>query len=127
MRICGDLSSSSKGYHCKCEKCKKIFTGKSESVKIRSDFGSQASLGLLMCPNKQPHPLFLLEYFYHPSKIFLRLDFLFLRILFSNVTMFGFATILYAVKVLCVQNSCSNIETVQHELKTGRKFVCGNC
>lgn len=57
----------------------------------------------LMCHNNQAHLLFLLGYFLFYLKYFLCGDLSFLRILFSNVTIFSFASFLHVVEVLCVK------------------------
>ena len=51
----------------------------------------------LMCHNNQAHLLFLLGYFLFYLKYFLCGDLSFLRILFSNVTIFSFASSLHVV------------------------------
>ena len=70
----------------------------------------------LMCHNNQAHLLFLLGYFLFYLKYFLCGDLSFLRILFSNVTIFSFASFLHVVEVLCVKKITSNIETLQNSL-----------
>ena len=47
---------------------------------------------------------------------FIRGNLLFLRILFSNVTIFGLATVLHVVKMLCAQNLNSNNQRQQNKL-----------